>query len=268
MSEWDEWRESPGRTAGVSIAWIAIYGALIGATTFVPLFPYVGGGGFLPLSVAFSAIAPLVMGPAGLIAALIGGLLGMFLSPAAFPLGLIDVLVVGLLPAVMVYLMTNGQNRILWVLGIVVIIGMGIWGSVFPYYSPGPAAGFSNPSNAGLFFALGGWYWIPWLVIMLSPLGWKYIPEWSRFTEAEVESLGKKYVGLLIAVICAIMVWLIPFFLPYWFFFAYPVDLAHAVFIGYSWWGPAFSAVITIISIPILEGLHRSGLPKVPGALW
>jgi hypothetical protein len=265
MSEWDEWRESPGRTAGVSVAWIAIWGALIGATTFVPLFPYVGGGGFLPLSVAFSAIAPLVLGPAGILAALIGGIIGAFLSPASFPLGPIDVLVVGMLPAVLVYLMTNGQNRVIWVLNIIVIIGFGIWVSVFPYYVPGPPT-FSNPTNPGLFFALGGWYWIPWLIIQLSPLGWKYIPEWARQTE--IEGIGKKFVGLLIAVMSSVMVWLIPFFLPFWFLFVYPVDLGQAVFIGYSWWGPAFSVVITVISIPIVEGLHRSGLPRVPGALW
>ena len=70
-------RVTPSKTKlwGASIAWIVVYGALIGVTSLIPIFPYVGGGGFLPLCVVFEAMAPLILGPAGIISAFIGGVI-------------------------------------------------------------------------------------------------------------------------------------------------------------------------------------------------
>ena len=97
---------APMGYGGASIAFIAVYGAILGALALVPIFPYFGGGGFIPLSVIFTAIGPLVLGPiGGIIAAVIGGFIGMFVSPAMFPLGLLDVLLTGILPALFVALM-------------------------------------------------------------------------------------------------------------------------------------------------------------------
>jgi hypothetical protein len=50
--------------------------------------------------------------------------------------------------------------------------------------------------------------------------------------------------------------------------FSYTPALAIACFAAYSWWVPSLSIIIAIISVPILEGLSRSGLPRVPGAIW
>src|SRR4030066_1111074 len=80
-------RQTTGRIGGVSIAWVTLYGALLGVTGLVPIFPYVGGGGYVPLTTPLAAIAPLPMGPVGGVAsALVGGLIGMFIAPAAYPL--------------------------------------------------------------------------------------------------------------------------------------------------------------------------------------
>jgi hypothetical protein len=44
--------------------------------------------------------------------------------------------------------------------------------------------------------------------------------------------------------------------------------LGVATHVAYSWWVPALSAITAIITIPIVEGLERSGLPKIAGAIW
>jgi len=31
---------------------------------------------------------------------------------------------------------------------------------------------------------------------------------------------------------------------------------------------PLFALAITVITVPLVEALRRSGLPKVPGAIW
>jgi hypothetical protein len=41
-----------------------------------------------------------------------------------------------------------------------------------------------------------------------------------------------------------------------------------ATLIGYMWWVPLFSLAIAVITVPLVEALRRSGLPKIPGALW
>jgi len=78
-------RRSTNRIGGVSIAWITLYGALCGVTGLIPIFPYVGGGGYVPLTTPLSAIAPLLLGPVGgVVAALVGGVIGMFIAPALY----------------------------------------------------------------------------------------------------------------------------------------------------------------------------------------
>ncbi len=258
MSE--EIKKAPTRVYGVAIAWIVVYAALIGVTSLVPLFPYVGGGGYLPLAVAFAAMAPLIMGPAGIIAAFFGGLIGMFIAPAAYPLGLLDAILTATLPAVFVTLTANNDR--FWYITIVVFIGMGIWFWTFPFYIPGEAAGFTPPPQP-YYTIITAWYWIPWLIIMGSPLGIKLIPKWAR-----EETGTKKYVAVFLIILSGLMVWAIPWFLPYWYLFGYAGTLGAAVATAYSWWFPALSVVITIITIPILEGLRRSGLPRIPKALW
>jgi len=259
MEETKEVRKTTARVYGVPIAWIAVYGALCGVAALIPLFPYVGGGGYLPLCVALEAIAPLVMGPAGIIAAIIGGLIGMFIAPAAYPLGLLDVILTGVLPAVFTTLTVN--NHKLWPVTLVAFIGMGIWLNVFPYYIPGPAAGFPNPPQP-IFSIMAAYYWVPWTIIMISPLGIRYVPKWIR------EKGTKRWAGMFIAILSGMMLWIIPWWLPYWYLFAYPVELALTAFVAYSWWVPTLSVITTIIAIPVVEGLSRSGLPKAPGAAW
>ena len=93
-------------------------------------------------------------------------------------------------------------------------------------------------------------------------MGTKYIPKWAR------ESGKYQYIGVFLAMLMGLLVWAIPWFLPYWYLFAYPGALSYAALIAYSWWFPTLSIIITIITIPIVEGLKRSGLPKIPMSIW
>jgi hypothetical protein len=66
---------------GGPISWVALFGALIGALSIVPMLFYLSGGGYVSAGmIIFAPLAGIVLGPwAGFVAALIGGLIGMFL---------------------------------------------------------------------------------------------------------------------------------------------------------------------------------------------
>jgi hypothetical protein len=55
---------------------------------------------------------------------------------------------------------------------------------------------------------------------------------------------------------------------PYWYIFNYPVALAYVANLGYTWWWPILCIITTIIAIPVVEALKRSGLPRIPRAIW
>jgi len=243
------------------VAWVTLFGALIGVTSLVPIFPYVGGGGYVPLAVPLAAIAPLLLGPAGgITASAIGGLIGMFIAPAAFPLGLLDVLVTAVAPAVMVGLAVNNDRY--WRITIPLYALMAAFCFLFPFYIPGAAAGFEQPSEP-LHFFVSAIYWFVPLVVVVTSFGRKVVPEWARSKDKR-----QKYLGILVSVLIGLLVWWIPWTRPYWYLFKYPAALGIATFIGYSWWVPTLAAITTAITIPILEALERSGLPKVGRALW
>ncbi|MBN2149079.1 MAG: hypothetical protein JW726_16965 [Anaerolineales bacterium] len=250
------------RIGGASIAWITLYGALCGVTSLIPVFPYVGGGGYVPLQTMFSAIAPVLLGGVGgMVAATVGGVIGMFIAPAAFPLQLVDVILTGTLPAFAVWVMMEANKRgwlaLLWT------ILVGIIGSLFPFYVPGAAAGFAQPANPVTYFLLVAYYWVIPLIIILIPLGKRLMPDWIRGTDRK-----NKYIGLFLTYLVALLTWFLPWSLPYWYVYTYEPSMGVATLIGYTWWVPLFSLAITIITVPLVEALRRSGLPKIPGAIW
>ena len=117
------------RVGGASIAWVTLYGALCGVTALIPFFPYVGGGGYLPLLCAFTALAPIILGPVGgIVSAMIGSIVGMLIAPAAFPLQLLDAVLVGLLPAVFMAMLMNAHKRNWFIAAIVTCIVLGVIG--------------------------------------------------------------------------------------------------------------------------------------------
>jgi hypothetical protein len=257
-------KQTPGsmRIGGASIAWVTLYGALCGVTALVPVFPYVGGGGYVPLQTMFSGIAPILLGwVGGVVAATIGGVIGMFVAPAAFPLQLVDVLLTGTLPALMVGLVVNSHER--WKILAALAVVVGIFGTLFPFWVPGASAGFDQPANPVTYALLVAYYWLIPLVIIVSPLGTRLFPAWARGDERT-----KRYLGIFFSVLVGLFLWFLPWSTPYWYVFQYEPALGVATLLGYTWWVPLFSAAVTIITIPLLEALKRSGLPKIQGALW
>lgn len=245
---------------GASLAFIAVYGAINGALALIPIFPYFGGGGFIPLSLIFTAIGPLILGPiGGIIAAILGGFIGMFVSPAMFPLGLLDVVLTGILPAVFVALMFNTDKALDWILTILAVALTGIMFIVFPYIWPTIAG-----SSAGIvYWSTTLVFWVPWLIILLTPLGKSWIPEWARGEDPK-----KQYFAVFLGILMALEVFYYWWGAPYWYIFAYPIDLAIVTNLGYLWWWPILAAITTIIAIPLVEALKRSGLPRIPRAIW
>ncbi|MHA1246461.1 MAG: hypothetical protein ACTSPE_03985 [Candidatus Thorarchaeota archaeon] len=245
---------------GASIAFIAVYGAINGALALVPIFPYVGGGGFLPLCVVFEAIGPLILGPiGGIIAAVIGGVIGMFISPATYPLGPLDVLLTGILPAVYVALIMNADDVKYWILSLIAMIITSVYNIVFPYIWPGIAG---EPWNITIFLA-GLIFWLPWLILEFLPVGKSWIPAWAR-----EDTPKKRYLGVFLAVLMGLEMWFIPWALVYWYLFSYSAALAVGTYIAYSWWVPTLAVITTIIAVAVVESLKRSGLPTIPRAIW
>ena len=229
MTEERTRERAPTGYGGASIAFIAVYGAINGALALVPIFPYFGGGGFVPISVVFTAIGPLVLGPVGgVIAAIIGGIIGMFVSPAMFPLGILDVVLTGILPAVFTAMFVNTNKTIGWILSVVALIITGVAFIVFPYVWPA----IPGETADMMFFATTLVFWVPWLILMCFMAFYYW---WAA---------------------------------PYWYVFTYPVALAITTNIGYTWWWPVLAIITAIIAIPVVEALKRSGLPRIPDAIW
>ena len=250
------------RIGGASIAWITLYGALCGVTSLIPVFPYVGGGGYVPLQPMFSAIAPMLLGWwGGIVAATVGGVIGMFIAPAAFPLQLVDVILTGTLPAFAVGLMMNANKR--WLYAVLWCVLVGILGTLFPFYVPGSAAGFASPANPVSYFLMVAYYWLIPLLIIISPLGRRLMPDWTRGQDRKY-----KYIGIALTFITGLFTWFLPWSLPYWYVFQYEPSVGVATLLGYMWWVPLFALAITAITVPLIEALRRSGLPKIPGAIW
>ncbi|MDD5466385.1 MAG: hypothetical protein PHS96_01125 [Anaerolineales bacterium] len=254
-------RHSTNRIGGVSIAWVTLYGALCGVTSLVPIFPYIGGGGYVPLTTPLSAIAPLLLGPVGgVAAALVGGVIGMFIAPAAYPLQVVDIFLNAGLPAIFVALML--KNARWWKVTVPLFIVLGILGWLVPFYVPGAAAGFGKVPEP-LYFIMAAIYWLPSTIIAATPLGTRLMPEWVVSSNRV-----RRYGGVFLTVLAALFVWWLPWTRPYWYLFNFSAELGVATHLAYSWWVPTLSAITAVITIPIVEALERSGLPKIEGAIW
>src|SRR3989304_733929 len=82
---------------GAPLSWVALFGALTGVGSLIPVVAYPMGGGYASLStIVLFPVTGLFLGPwAGLVAGLIGGIIGMFVAPGAYPMGPMDVALSG-----------------------------------------------------------------------------------------------------------------------------------------------------------------------------
>jgi len=246
--------------AGAPISWVAIWGAICGATSFIPVLFYIGGGGYISLGMVFISLSPLILGLwGGIVAGFIGGLIGMLICPAAFPLGIIDALDIGAYSAFLVGLAANKKTYKYFVLNYIAQLIILL---LVPYRYPGPAGGYSPlPWPNYLISAYGH---IALFIVALTPLGWKYMPEWLRS-----EDTKKLYIGLLILLLMAYQgCFYMPFDWTYYLLMKYPVEVA--MMINFTWpWADTWACLVwAAIGVIIITALRKSGLRKIPGAIW
>jgi len=248
---------------GTPIAWIAAYGALVAVTSLVPLVPYAGGGGYWPLATPLASVAPLILGPVGgVISAFVGGIIGMFIAPPAYPLGIIDAFFVTCMPAIVVGLAFNTKKYWKVFLGLEILVTAVFY--VVLFYYPGVSGGWP-PVPVEMYIIASLWYWLVPLAVLASPLGTKYIYNWSRSTDVK-----QRFIGIFLAGWMAMNAWyLTPSFWLYWILFEFPSALLYVMIWGiYTWYMPVFALIITFITAPITEALRRSGMAKPPDVLW
>jgi len=241
---------------GVPISWIAMIAAILGGSSIIPIFYFYGGAGYMSLGYALCPLMGLVLGPyGGFIAGLIGGLIAWIIMPPAVLGGPVTVILDWAMVPLIVGLIVNRK----WHIAVVLQIIAFIFYNLFPFYIPGPPT-FANPPQP--FYALSGyWYYIG--LPLLVATGRK-IPEWIR-------SGDKKKVALSLIVLEwasneAMECW-------GWSWYAYLFGLPAAFVATVS----AFAVppqriialiVIIAIGIPLLEGLKKSGLRRIPGTAW
>jgi len=244
---------------GAPIAWIAAFGALIGVFSLVPMIFYIFGGGFISAGmVIFAPLAGIILGPwAGFIAGLIGGIIGMFISPASYPLGIIDAFLSGAFISLFWGLINKKYAKFLipwWLLWMVICI-------VWPYHYPGPAGGYS-PAPEPYYTLSWAWTYVGFVLYLI--VGIKFVPKWI----SEEASSKQKFIGLLIYNFAANTSWMLPWKIIYFALLKYPAEVVAADNI-ISWWAYTLPMVVatTIIAYAVLEAMRKSGMYRPPGGV-
>jgi hypothetical protein len=252
-------RRGMATVAGAPISWLALFGALMGVTSLVPMLFYIFGGGFISAGMAiFGPITGLVLGPwAGGIAGLVGGLIGMFLSPASYPLGLVDAFLSGAFLSLSWGLMIRKYSKfciVWWVFWIIVV-------NVYPYYVPGAAGGFELPTQPGYFLS---WSWTYLGLVLYLVLGLRFVPKWLE----EGVSPTLMFLGLLLLNFFGNTCWMLPWKIIYFSILKFPADTVMADN-TISWWAYTAPMVIagTIVAQVTITAMRRGGLRQASGGL-
>jgi len=247
--------------AGAPISWTALFGAICAVTTLIPFYFYVTGGGYVSVaSGLFMPLAGQVLGPwAGTVAAFVGGLIGMFIAPGAFPAGLVDVILSGAIFGLAAGLMTKKMRWVFlawWIINLALI-------AFFPYRIPGTSAGFDAPVEPG--------YTLSWLYVFIAFVIWLALGPLTTDLLRKWAQKGSPVVWQTISLILYGYIFrasLQPLWaLPYSFLFDWPAD---------------WTMVDNLVSLPtyildyvgsgvlalfVFRALWRAKLRQVPGSL-
>jgi len=258
---------------GAPIAAIALFAALVGFTAMIPISFYTTGGGFTSLGMAaFAPVAGMVLGPyAGFIACYVGGIIGMFLSPGAYPLGLIDAYLSGACLGLSWGFASCMDKReckmiyIPWVLGqdAIALIVPFIWPGP-PYYSP--MTEFMGMPGIVVHFVRRYMSWIFLAVFLIFGVTGKAV-EWCRS-----EDKKKLILGFLFLNIYARYGWTPIWGWPYGEYIHSPWETGLLSAFGPLWplgqWSTWSQVLIaTFLGSAIVIGLRKTGYLKVPRSL-
>jgi hypothetical protein len=241
---------------GAPVSWVALMGALLGAGSIIPLVYYIEGGGYHSLSYALVPIVAAILGPWGAgAAAAIGWAVGLFIAPGTTIIGLF-VNMSG--PAVAAGLILNKKWKwIVWVplLGIV-------WFELTPWYWPGLPGGISSLPQP--FLALSVWYDALTLPLLLT-VGRNIVPDWIKGKDRKKMFAGLMLLSWISTQMCHLWSWT-PWILFFYPIPAYVVAVLQAVSVPFE--RLMLQVVSGIIGVPIILSLRRSGLRKIPTAVW
>jgi len=242
---------------GAPISWIALFGALMGALSIVPMIFYPFGGGFASAGmVIFGPMAGLVLGPwAGMIAGFIGGLIGMFISPGAYPLALGDVMLSGALLPLFWGLAKPHYRKfyipftILWI----------IYYFVTPFYFPGQAGGFDAVRQP-----------MYTLSFIWAPLGliWLFFMQKRLLKWMKEPGTGKRLLGYILYMVGPCSAWLLPWIGVYFWALHYPAPTAELNnWVAWYFYIVPISVATGIVAMLLLRALEKSDLRRVPGSI-
>jgi hypothetical protein len=258
---------------GAPISWVAIFGALIGGLSFVPMLFYLTGGGFVSAGmIVFAPLAGIVLGPwAGFVAGLIGGLIGMFISPGSYPLGPIDANLSGSFVALFWGLAADRRYAkyffpftIFWIVFVLVI----------PYRTSLWIAGDFGQLGEPSYSASWAWAYAGLALLVVNLLAGGFFWRLVRAPGSDRQDalLGliplRMFVGVLAVSFIACTAWMVPWIGVYNWLLAFPADVATSV--NYAAW-IGYAIPISIASSVVITGaivaLRRAGFRRVPGTL-
>jgi predicted membrane protein len=249
---------------GAPISWVALFGALIGATSIVPMLFYLSGGGYVSAGmIIFAPLAGIVLGPwAGYLAALIGGLIGMFLSPGSYPLGIIDANLSGGLIALFWGLAAHRKYTkllipfsILWL----------VFVQVIPYRSALWVSGSFGAPTEPAYIASWSWAYLGVVLaivnVILGGIFWRWVRD-------PASARRRMFAGVLLISFIACAEWMVPWIGVWNWLLVFPVGSATTVNYG-AWVGYALPITVAssiVITLSIVS-LRRSGLRRMDNTL-
>jgi hypothetical protein len=240
---------------GAPVSWVALMGALLGGGSIIPLIYYIEGGGFHSLSYAVIAIVACLLGPWGAgVSAFIGWAIAMFLAPGTT----IEALFVNYSgPAIIAGLILNKKWK--WV---VWIPALGIpFYLLTPWYWPGDPRLGALPQP---FLAASVWYDGLSFPLMIT-VGRNLVPDWVRGNDKKKMFFGLMLLHWIAAQSCHLWGW------TTWLLFYYPIPayvVAVLSAIAVPFERVILQVVSGIIGVPLLLSLRKSGLRRIPGAVW
>ncbi|HJX24347.1 MAG TPA: hypothetical protein VJ574_08110 [Candidatus Bathyarchaeia archaeon] len=241
---------------GVPISWIAIVGSLVGVGTLIQveiLFVAPVGDHF-QLSTVLAPLVGLVLGPyGGFAAAILGGIIGMFLNPAAYYMGVGNIMDLG-----MAALATGWIINKKWHWTAIMYVTMIVAYNIVPFYILNI---YTPPIDPAVHLAM--WFYYAGFGFLLS-LGWNILPSWARS-----ENPGKLFVATWILTWIGVAPGHLLGWIAYDVLFSFPMALN--VIVGATVMPRQRLFILTVgalISSAVLIALRRTGLRKIPRAAW
>ena len=183
-------------------------------------------------------------------------MIGLFIAPAAFPLGLVDVILVGGIQCLLGGLLAKKWKTYLfawWIFNLATV-----W--IFPYRWPGHSQGFENPVG---FAYIASYWWVIlgfvlWLVYAYTNFG-----NWV----SKGKKIYQQFAAFIVASYVAITGMYGLYGQFYYYLLKYPIE--RTITENYLT-APLFIATAVIqglVAALVFRAFWRTGLRKVPGSL-